>query len=712
MTKNICLRLSFLVALFVTAIQGAWAYNQDTYWLVVTKADGTEIGQFEFSASRNRTGSYGNGATDYRHFTLGMKDDDLQRMLTANGINDKKMYYYIKNTNASTKVRPYQETYELGKIGNPGTHLIYPEISGVYQEWYKDIKKNSETGHLWLLTLGERKSYSWFLDIDSNYRLALNSNGQLLEDPNKTFYLIGNFKSATGGEAWVPSDPNYRLKMDRIIYPVGASESEADSIVYSVTVNRPANGWKDFYIGVIAEHRLTDGWDNSANGDWKYVVRPEIDPIPVKNVGTKDAVALHGCLWVPTNGAKGTHDASLNPTVDDAKESYTFTMNVTTSTYRIAFHDGLYIMGDAIDGWEQEKAKKLEYDQTEGCWKVNVNMKKNGKFRFANDKSMRDCYGENAAVPGEVNTDDEVKGDNVDNYETQYVNMLKWFDTGVVLHKDITTPIQPDGCGDIVFLLPDGNYDIRFYANGYNVTTNQVQNDKFRIYYTIDRKFDFVAPKANNAVNMTTYKYFKPFSNYHTMTRPEGVDMFIVSDVQRIGDKIAVTLKDMSDRQYIPANTGVILASKEPFSTPKLSKSVNLYYAEPWRQPETVTNLLKPSVVSRHVETTEGDKTNYIFGYKKLSASDNGVTIGFFVPGAGNLSANSAYLQIPSSLSAGAKQMVLMFDGGVVSGINLVSRTPDVQSQDDACYTLQGVRIGRPVTKGIYVKNGKKFVVK
>ena len=73
------------------------------------------------------------------------------------------------------------------------------------------------------------------------------------------------------------------------------------------------------------------------------------------------------------------------------------------------------------------------------------------------------------------------------------------------------------------------------------------------------------------------------------------------------------------------------------------------------------------------------------------------------------MAANKAYLII--SNAAGARGF---YDIGEGDGTTAI-KTPTViveRHNDDVIYDLTGRIIGQPMQKGIYVKNGKKFIVK
>lgn len=152
---------------------------------------------------------------------------------------------------------------------------------------------------------------------------------------------------------------------------------------------------------------------------------------------------------------------------------------------------------------------------------------------------------------------------------------------------------------------------------------------------------------------------------------------------------------------------------------------------------ETYYYLERTYSVSQHT---------FIFGYKKLNSNDTKPTIGFFY-GAGNSAINGAYLTVSgddlpytwtsrlecdadgnvSTSSDGTEtsgKPALLFyettsDGTDIdpdsdddaTGITYVCGT--TTSDDAPFYTLQGIRLaGEPTQRGIYIRNGRKVIVK
>lgn len=146
---------------------------------------------------------------------------------------------------------------------------------------------------------------------------------------------------------------------------------------------------------------------------------------------------------------------------------------------------------------------------------------------------------------------------------------------------------------------------------------------------------------------------------------------------------------------YVKAGKGVLIHRAKDTSTyadlPRYSKSIssadeNLY----------AKNILVGVTSPTLIESTDGTKTNYI------------LKDGAFHPtSGGTVKANKAYLQIPTS--AAREMLTISFDDEETTGVAEVrSQIEDVRGD---VYDLSGRRVAHP-TKGLYITNGKKYVIR
>lgn len=183
-----------------------------------------------------------------------------------------------------------------------------------------------------------------------------------------------------------------------------------------------------------------------------------------------------------------------------------------------------------------------------------------------------------------------------------------------------------------------------------------------------------------NDKNYTTY--YLPFA----AKAPEGVTAY--AGTINNGN---VQLTEYANG-VIPANKGVVLVSDT-----KTTATFTLADASGvTEQKNDLTGVLTDTELS----SVESFDQVRIFSKK-----DN--VAGFYKPNSGitSLAANKAYIMAPTNNEA----LVLNFAGGEVTGIN--QATINATEANAPIYDLTGRRVAKAV-KGIYVKNGKKFIVK
>lgn len=187
-----------------------------------------------------------------------------------------------------------------------------------------------------------------------------------------------------------------------------------------------------------------------------------------------------------------------------------------------------------------------------------------------------------------------------------------------------------------------------------------------------------------NTLNNKNYAtYYLPFA----AKAPEGVTAY--AGTINNGN---VQLTEYANG-VIPANKGVVLVSDtKTTATFTLTDASDVVTEQTNELTGVLTNTELNSVVN-------SDQVRI------FSKKDN--VAGFYKPNSDitTLAANKAYIMAPANEGA----LVLNFAGGEVTGIN--QATINATEANAPIYDLTGRRVAKAV-KGIYVKNGKKFIVK
>lgn len=272
--------------------------------------------------------------------------------------------------------------------------------------------------------------------------------------------------------------------------------------------------------------------------------------------------------------------------------------------------------------------------------------------------------------------------------------------------------------------------------------------------------------------NVGNYKFLRTWSDGDAWMVSKDIDIFVVDALTPDKDKNAVTIHlkqlDSTDKSgkynVIPANTGVVLGTTkkaeeieggavfhERTSLTSLNTIVVPMLAYNASEDETaepkVTSLLEKLIQAQVVPTFKTDETtgkvtySYLFGAAKGKSvgieceNDNDFFMGFWISnGKGNFYSNSCYLPIDKEtadilkvgtqnnqfytdpVTGNAAKMVpgVIFDFANVGGTTGINEVVNQSTKlnDGKYYTLSGQQVEKPTAGGIYIHNGRKFVVK
>ncbi len=640
-----------------------------------------------------------------------------------------------------------------------------------------------------------------------------NSDNQGLEEDNQ----------------WSPANSDRRHEMKKID-TFDATIGDPDDIVYECKLNKPATPFASQFFNICPKSLMdrTDmTWGASVNKQystdkWNYIIRPQVQ-------AGKDAIALHGCVEITPTLVEKTKDKdgnevedckvmnraqSFNASPDDNYYSqFTVYLNLTKSSYTIVPEESIDLIGNAVGiinrgsgewqsgQWENgerqyhyvrmARNKDLDYktgentdqEQTTKCWEYtgmfyqyDVEGGRGGAnaqngFRFLTNQTYVRNYIEDSHRPEHFTTAQKNASDYKDKLA---VNNPYWNEVmldpynGVSSMKSPIYPYNPNGrpiyggLGNerdeglhIGFVLPTGIYTMRFWQ------TKDKDGKIVKTWYTLGERVTPPSPLPDNTDVYDNLNCIRTFSSANAYKKPAKMRVFIV-------DSYSNGQAHLKEIDYIPANTGVILAyNKEDANDIKkatdnlefvgendqddqkyiFEKFPSINFEETAENTEIGTNYLMPSVASQTVETTEyadeDSKTiayrNYMFtAYKKKG--DSKYTLCFKRVITGKTSANSAYLRLPADLCGGTKVTAndekiigssaqfpdynpqsakecfasVLWGDSETTGISEtpISMNPKGTATSNAYYTLQGVKVSKPSSAGIYIKNGKKVVVR
>lgn len=334
---------------------------------------------------------------------------------------------------------------------------------------------------------------------------------------------------------------------------------------------------------------------------------------------------------------------------------------------------------------------------------------------------------------------------------------------------------NPEEDWNIIWNRPAGRWTVRLYFYTYNVAGEPVSDYYYTISPCKDlelRDCVNIVYKSEDNVrviqNVGNYKFLRTWSDGDAWMVSKDIDIFVVDALTPDKEKNAVTIHlkqlDSTDKSgkynVIPANTGVILGTTkeakdieggavfhERTSLTSLNTIVVPMLAYNASEDETaepkVTSLLEKLIQAQVVPTFKTDETtgkvtySYLFGAAKGKSvgieceNDNDFFMGFWISnGKGNFYSNSCYLSIDKEtadiLGVGtrndqfdpvthAKKVPgVIFDFANVGGTTGINEVVNQSTKlnDGKYYTLSGQQVEKPTAGGIYIHNGRKFVVK
>lgn len=468
---------------------------------------------------------------------------------------------------------------------------------------------------------------------------------------------------------------------------------------------------------------------------------------------------LKGMKEIEYNANRGDNNLAQKSGSYGMSGSFSVINNTDTPDYP----NTISLVGDAIPGttnadgsWNwASTAAKMTYDANERCYKVTIettDANYERGFRFVGNHSQAYNWHEDT-------TTDESKMAKSDNKNAtghsclpSDPNFLSYTTTGATTATEAENNINWNRKAGMhvvkLYIITDGDTPI------YKYTIETTENIGIPFTY---RAGKFIRTYSNSVAMNVVSKNVKVYEAYSYTSANDKTNIYSPGTLH------------LRQLQYIPANVGVVLigivpASNELSDGEKLdftlrkrtddeetavdaTQYVNVwtkaakYTGQPWN------NFLAPSVVANNslgnIEK-EGETVTYRYyglgNYHRTNYyNENKVGddyIGFFrlTPDA-RCGANKAYLRMPASAEveggefgfidynsqfigpkdeddASLAKMMIVFDDEEEGGVTEIKNVETVKTHhDNAYYTLQGIKVLNP-TKGIYIHNGKKIVIK
>lgn len=278
---------------------------------------------------------------------------------------------------------------------------------------------------------------------------------------------------------------------------------------------------------------------------------------------------------------------------------------------------------------------------------------------------------------------------------------------------ELTKPFDYDGVSNLALIVYDKNVKEDSYGD-YRAFRTFKGNDDQTLFFRSDREDPTIRPTSTGNRSKEKNQLRIRMADKITMNGL-GIMSYAsdnVLDFSNVGEltahyasSFAATANNagvltMTQVETTPAGEGLMLkgTANETFYVPAL---FNL-------TPEALTgNNLKGLTKITEVETTEGDKTNFILSQQK------GVIAWYPLAAKYALKAHSAYLQLLTNdvfTGDGTRAISMEFEDGVTTGFIQIATG---EAEDGDWYGIDGIKFNqKPTQRGVYINNGRKVIVK
>lgn len=570
---------------------------------------------------------------------------------------------------------------------------------------YTDATETNYDQYIWAFVgdwYNGYKVYS-YTDTDQNKKLAYTGNFTTYYDSNRTITLSDDATLADNLCTWIVED---WTGTDG----VGYSEP-----TYSLRLNNSAH--PQYYAGDHIASRVLGTWESTTGNKVNHGRIAFADPAPIyqpfaqsildnqgvgypaadSDVRTALSTAISGAATF--NELKSKVDAFMNESAQielptDGK-AYRIKAKYLTGDVRwLKFTENASATDDDLRltlGLTDVNTAPTGYEGTFICHKVNDNeyifTTNKGKFLTWCADGKNNVTGKQSSFASEYT------------YGTHNAT-LKLANTAIKSHASASHLF-----GALTLQGWNNTDGADFYLMAGE--TNFHNSGASDVYYTNNRSSAFYFEETDypNVVTLTQAtgiddgtKKIATFSAPFAFTVPEGMNAYVVETVPTSSTAQMAQLATAGST--VAANTGVILYGATAETQVRMIPATETGASH-------ASSLLGQSAGEAKQIVDVTGQTNYIL----VNKDGNIVFSKALANGENkNISMNKAYLSIPAG--SPVNQFALSFGNeGETTGINAIE-AGQVGSTAAPVYDLSGRRISQPATRGIYIRGGKKFMVK
>lgn len=649
-------------------------------------------------------------------------DSETNNLFAVEGFNDNDNYWKLitRNDGETEDDGSYVVSFKFDKATNTPTTWTIKHDSHTRVGYLLSTANGATAQPLYCI----RKDFS--SDYDDNLKAAIHLDGS-----DGYFVLSTVVSNITTSEIY-----NQAKKANDDIHKIGNGFGTHDKL---------------FFLG--SEPKANVENDNKLYGNQPAVALPEIK-------GTK---------IVEVNTSRGSNDDAAK----DNSYGLQADFNIPGNLNEVDYPDVISMVGPAIPSttttvgettkwlWDAT-AGDMIYDESDRCYKLVLNTSedlKNKTFRFVGDHEITKNWFE-----------DDVKANDAYPTTKEGFSDATVADPNKVSYTSDCTEANINHDQDIIWNRGAGLYTVRFYIND-NKTFHYTITGAHKIYIPVTAHMGKLLRTYTSAVDVVpvnkdvqifaAQSYTKNEKNntgagdetgtvklYRLKFIPANQGVVLYAPNTTLADNTATKL------EVVPAYSATVKRySNDAYdyieewtkSDAKESIWVNEHVSEKWNN--YLMPVLADTKVTQFYYDENNDWTGRIFSFTRYSKTFKGKENGViedditnadptkhdyfsFFRAAGTVKASYSYLMLPRTVMEGdgqildqnkdndtkafAKSMVWFegIDAPMENGTTGISELKNNASNSDAAYyTLQGVKVAKPV-KGIYIHQGKKVMVK
>ena len=649
-------------------------------------------------------------------------DSETNNLVAVEGFNDYDNYWKLitRNDDETDDDGSYVVSFKFDKATNTPTTWTIKHDSHTRVGYLLSTANGATAQPLYCI----RKDFS--SDYDDNLKAAIHLDGS-----DGYFVLSTVVSNITTSEIY-----NQAKKANDDIHKIGNGFGTHDKL---------------FFLG--SEPKANVENNNKLYGNQPAVALP----------------AIKGTKIVEVNTSRGSNDDAAKDNSYGLQADFQIPGNLN----EVDYPDVISMVGPAIpsttttDGetttwlWDAT-AGDMIYDESDRCYKLVLNTSedlKNKTFRFVGDHAITQNWFE-----------DEIKANDAYPTTKEGFSDATVADPNKVSYTSDCTEATINHDQDIIWNRGAGLYTVRFYIND-DETFHYTITGAHKIYIPVTAHMGKLLRTYTSAVDVVpvnkdvqifaAQSYTKNEKNntgagdetgtvklYRLKFIPANQGVVLYAPNTTLADNTATKL------EVVPAYSATVKRySNDAYdyieewtkSDAKESIWVNEHVSEKWNN--YLMPVLADTKVTQFYYDENNDWTGRIFSFTRYSKTFKGKENGViedditnadpkkhdyfsFFRAAGTVKASYSYLMLPRTVMEGdgqildqnkdndtkafAKSMV-WFEGidapmdNETTGISELNN--NASNSDDAYYTLQGMKVAKPV-KGIYIHQGKKVMVK